>query len=84
MNTPDWSADTRVMLLFAGKKFSAHAFGYHYEWQAQTWIGARNDDRKPFLMDTPIKRLPGCSKQGALRRMHVFHAEQLQVAKLLP
>lgn len=83
MSTPNWNEDTRVMLNFAGRKFTAHAFGYHYEWQAETWIGSRNDDKKPFLMAKPVKRLAGAGKPGALRGMHVFHADSLAKATLL-
>lgn len=35
-------------------------------------------------MARPVKRLPGDGKQGALRRLHVFHAETLAQAKLVP
>lgn len=76
-NPPDWTVEQRRCLLFAGQLFTAPAFGYTYQWRAETWIGARNNDHKPFLMAKPVRRLPGGTKTGGLRRMHVFHAQEL-------
>lgn len=74
----NWDADTRKMLDFAGRKFISTQDGLRYLFQAEDWIGSRNDDRKPFLMAKPIQRLDKTSNPGRPRsRMVVFHAEHL-------
>lgn len=86
MSTPNWNEDTRVCLDWAGKKFQSNYGGLLYLWQAETWIGARNDDRKPFFMAKPLGLVPGqTAKPGRpISRMVVFHAEHLVKTTLVP
>lgn len=72
---PDWTTEMAKLSRYQGTIFQHTCFGYTYEFQAENWVGERNDDGKPFLMAKPIKRLAG--KQGYLSRMVVFHAESL-------
>jgi hypothetical protein len=77
MNHPDWSQEQQRCLDFAGREFIASASGHLYYWKAESWIGARNDDQRPFLMCRPLRPHPENTLKGHLRRMVPFHAQDL-------